>query len=344
MMLNEWFTLRSHLTEWLLPSVLFGVWIGIVFGLVPIIMKVFKKIARKTRSELDDILISSLHFPLVLILISLGLKIWMDSVPLPEKGVKYIQIIAIILLVFGIILFLDKMFGNWVRLYSKRIEFVKTSGNILQTLFRMIVVAVGILILLDTLGISITPLLASLGIGGLAVAFALQNVLTDIFASFSIQLDRPFKIGDFIITGDDMGVVKNIGIKSTRIQTLQGEELVMSNKELTETRIHNYKKMEKRRIAFNFRVTYDTPVEKLKKILTLVKDIIDKVELVDLDRVHFRKFGDFSLDFEVVYYLNSSDYNKYMDTQQEINLAIKEKFEKESIKFAYPTQTIFINK
>jgi small-conductance mechanosensitive channel len=138
--------------------------------------------------------------------------------------------------------------------------------------------------------------------------------------------------------------VKKIGIKTTRLQSLWGQEIVISNRELTSTRINNYKKMERRRIHFTFGVVYQTPTKKLKKILQIVKDIFDEIELADLDRVHFKEFGPFSLNFEVAYYVDTGDYNKYMDTQQKINFALKEKFEKEGIEFAYPTQTIFLNK
>jgi small-conductance mechanosensitive channel len=198
--------------------------------------------------------------------------------------------------------------------------------------------------IMSNLGFDVTSLVAGLGIGGIAVALALQSVLSDVFSSFSIYFDKPFQAGDFIIVGQHMGIVKHIGIKSTRIQTLQGEELIISNKELTSARVQNFKKMEKRRITFTFGVTYQTPVKKLKKIPEMVKEIVAKIELADLDRVHFRKYGDFSLNFEVVYYVKIPDYGKYMDTQQEINLALKERFEKEGIEFAYPTQTIFLNK
>ena len=167
------------------------------------------------------------------------------------------------------------------------------------------------------------------------------------FSAFSIYFDRPFEIGDFIIVGEYAGTVKKIGMKSTRVQLLQGEELVLSNSELTKTNIRNFKKMKKRRINFSFGVTYDTPLKKLKKIPDIIKDIInpEKIDFVDrLDRVHFKEFGDFSLKFDIVYYVKSDDYAKYMDTQQEINYAIKEVFEKEGIEMAFPTQTIFLNK
>jgi small-conductance mechanosensitive channel len=204
--------------------------------------------------------------------------------------------------------------------------------------------AVAFLVLLQNLGYDITALIAGLGIGGIAIAFALQNILSDIFSSFTIYFDKPFEVGDFIIIGKDMGTVKTIGIKSTRIQTLQGQELIVSNRELTGTRINNYKKMEKRRVVFSFGVVYGTSTEKLKKMPETIKNIIDNTELAELDRVHFIEFGEFSLKFEVVYFLSSSDYNKYMDTQQNINLKIKEQFEKEGIEFAFPTQTVFLNK
>ena len=197
---------------------------------------------------------------------------------------------------------------------------------------------------LSNLGYNVTTLVAGLGIGGLAIAFALQKVLEDIFSSVSIYFDKPFEIGDFIIVGEQMGVVKKIGIKSTRIQALQGEEIVISNRELTSVRIQNFKRMEKRRVAFSFGVLYSTSNAKLKKAIEMVKKIVEKAEHADLDRVHFKAFGSSSLDFEVVYYLKSRDYNVYMDTQQEINFAIKEAFEKEKIEFAYPTQTIHLAK
>jgi small-conductance mechanosensitive channel len=216
--------------------------------------------------------------------------------------------------------------------------------NLFRKMTRIVLWGIALLIFLQNLGYDITALVAGLGIGGIAIAFALQNILSDIFSSFTIYFDKPFEVGDFIIIGNDMGTVKAIGIKSTRIQTLQGQELVVSNKELTETRINNYKKMEKRRIVFDFGVVYKTPTEKLRKIPQIVKKIIDDIEITDLDRVHFDKFGDSSLSFEVVYYIKNSEYNVYMDTQQDINLKIKEQFEKEGIEFAYPTQTIFLNK
>ncbi|MDP2735955.1 MAG: mechanosensitive ion channel family protein [bacterium] len=204
--------------------------------------------------------------------------------------------------------------------------------------------AVALLLVAQNLGFDITALVAGLGIGGLAIAFALQNILSDIFASFSLYFDKPFETGDFIIVGSDMGTVKHIGIKSTRIQTLQGQELIIPNKDLTGSRVNNYRKLEKRRVAFPFGVTYETKAEKVRAIPGIVQEIFKGIELADLDRAHFKEFGPSSLNFEVVYYANTKEYNVFMDMQQEINLQLKERLEKEGIEFAYPTQTVYVRK
>lgn len=213
-------------------------------------------------------------------------------------------------------------------------------GKVLKALFWFCV----ILWIIRSLGYNITGLMAGLGIGGIAVAFALQNVLSDLFSSLSIYFDKPFQLGDFIVIGDDAGVVQNIGLKSTRIQTLQGEELVVSNSELTSTRVHNFKRLKKRRVVFNLGVTYETTAKKLEKIPQLVETIFGKIDGAELDRVHFKSFGDFSLNYELVYYVDSGDYYAYMDLNQKINLEIKKVFEKNKIEFAYPTQTVLVKK
>ena len=203
---------------------------------------------------------------------------------------------------------------------------------------------VAALVLIDNAGYDITALIAGLGVAGIAIALGLQNILSDIFSSLSIYFDKPFKAGDFIIVGTDMGVVKKIGIKTTRIQALQGEEIVIANKELTESRIHNFGRMSQRRVEFRFGVVYETPLAKLKKVNELVKKSIEKVEGAKLDRVHFKKFGEYSLDFEVVYYFPNADYNAYMDAQQEINYSLADFFEKEGVEFAYPVQKVLLSK
>ncbi len=200
------------------------------------------------------------------------------------------------------------------------------------------------MVVLSILGVNVTGLVAGMGIGGIAVAFALQGILSDLFSSFSLYLDKPFTEGDFIVVGDTWGTVEKIGIKSTRIRALQGEEIIFSNKELTSAKVHNMKKMERRRAQFTLGVTYETPTKKMEKIPGIIKKIIEKEEIAEFDRINFMKFNDFSLDYDLVYFINSPDYKIFANTNERILLNIKKDFEKEGIDFAYPTKTIHLSK
>ena len=182
------------------------------------------------------------------------------------------------------------------------------------------------------------------GIGGVAIAFAAQAILADVFAFFSIIFDKPFEVDDLILTNGYMGTVEHVGIKTTRLRSLAGEQLVFSNATLTNSSLQNYKRMENRRILFKIGVTYDTSSEQLKEIPGLIKNLIENVACTTFDRVHFCEFADFSLNFEIVYYVLSSDYYVYMDILQEVNLRIKEEFDKRGIEFAFPTQTLYLQK
>lgn len=217
-------------------------------------------------------------------------------------------------------------------------------SELITLLAKIVLWIFGGLFILSNLGIEVTSLIAGLGIGGIAIAFALQGVLSDLFASFSIYFDKPFRIGDFIVLGTDSGTVEKIGIKSTRIRTLQGEELVVSNTELTTARVQNFKKMKERRVVYTFGITYETPYEKVRRVDSIVSDIFNGIEGARLDRVHFKEFGDYALLYELVFYITSADYNQYMDLRQDFNFQLMERFAQEEISFAYPTQTLFIAK
>lgn len=216
-----------------------------------------------------------------------------------------------------------------------------TASHMVTLIARIVLWSLGALFVLSNLGIEVTSLIAGLGIGGIAVAFALQGILADLFASFSLYFDKPFRIGDFIVIGTDSGTVEKIGIKSTRIRTLQGEELVVSNAELTTARVQNFKKMNERRIVTQFGVTYETSQEHLKEIPGIVKRIFEALDGGRMDRVHFTTYGDSALIFEVVYYIESSDYTDFLNVQQAFNFDLMERFAQIGIEFAYPTQTIY---
>ena len=217
-----------------------------------------------------------------------------------------------------------------------------TTMSALGFLGKLVLYVVAILFVLANLDVEIGPLLAGFGIAGIAVGLALQNILGDLFASLTIILDKPFVIGDFIIVDDKMGTVEHIGLKTTRVKSLSGEQLVFGNSDLLGSRIRNFKRMAERRIVFGFGVVYQTPHEKLATIGDTVREIVQSFPDTRFDRAHFKSFGDSSLDFEAVFYMLKPDYNLFMDTQQAINLALMRRFEEAGIEFAYPTQTLYI--
>lgn len=211
-------------------------------------------------------------------------------------------------------------------------------------LFLLVAYAAILLLALENFGIDVTALVAGLGVGGIAVALAVQNILGDLFASLTITLDKPFVVGDFIIVGTEMGTIEKVGLKTTRVRSLGGEQLIFGNNDLLSSRIRNYKRMQERRIVFAFGVTYQTTPEQLAKITEHVRSIITEHKLARFDRCHFHKFGASSLDFEVVYFTLKPDYNVYMDVQQEINLELMRRLASEGIEFAYPTQTLYLDR
>ncbi len=265
---------------------------------------------------------------------------------IPDFFWKILTIILVVWLAYQIVKALQLLIDYLINRYLKkeRDQGSKHAIFIISRFAKWLLWLFAGLIVLSNLGVNVTSVMAGLGIGGLAIALAIQNILNDLFSSFAIFFDKPFVVGDFIIAGEHMGVVEKIGIKTTRLKALQGEEIVISNQELTSTRIQNFKKMKKRRIVFHFGLVYQTPLEKLKKIPVIVEKIIKDEKLTELDRVHFAKFADFSLDFEVVYYILSGNYNDYMDSHQNILFKMKREFEKENISMAFPTQTIELTK
>lgn len=318
----------------------------VVFRLLNLyaVNRIKSNISKKPKTPLTGVFTTFLNGIHWIFYLFLSLYIAIQFIILPNLARDIFYYALIILAGFFIGKGLSKAIERFIKNQIERRTDKKPENTSIMKLFgtlaKIVVWIIVVLMLLSNLGVEITPLIAGLGIGGIAIALALQSILGDLFSAFVIYFDKPFREGDFIIIGNDLGTVKNIGIKSTRIETLQGQELVVSNKELTDTRINNYKRMEKRRVQFRFGVEYGTSATKLQKINKIVKEVVNKVKDTELDRVHFKEFGNSSLIYEVVYYVDSSDYNKYMDVQEEINMGIYKRFEKEGITFAFPTQTI----
>ena len=320
-----------------------------------IIVTIFKKVilvqlnkwAEKTATTLDDFIIIGMKKSVVPILYFGSLYLAVKTLILQPQVVTVINYITIIVLTFFAIKLFTSTLDYSITSYTSREgknEHRAKQLKSLSVIARFLVWSVGLVFLLDNLGVNISTVVAGLGIGGIAVALAAQAVLGDLFSYFVIFFDRPFELGDFIIVDDKVGTIEHVGIKSTRIRALSGEQIVMSNTDLTGSRIHNYKKLQRRRVVFALGVIYQTPAEKLKLIPDMVKKIIVDNPDSEFDRGHFKNFGDFSLNFEFVYYVLSSDYTTYMNIQQNINLKIFEKFEENGIEFAYPSQTLFLNK
>jgi small-conductance mechanosensitive channel len=266
---------------------------------------------------------------------------------LPETIAKWRSSVLAMLFIIQIGVWLNAFLTAAVRRYEEK-NFEQNAGRVttaraLVFIGRIFIFSMAVLAVLDNVpGVDITTLITGMGIGGIAIALALQNILGDLFASLSISFDRPFAIGDFIIVDDYLGAVEHIGLKTTRIRSLGGEQLVFSNTDLLKSRIRNYKRMQQRRVPFTVGVTYQTPPSKLRKIPDIFKKQLEQFDDVHFDRAHFKAYGAYSLDFEFVYYVHTADYNRYMDIQQAINLGLYEEFEKEGIEFAYPTRTLFL--
>ena len=304
------------------------------------------RLAARTSFQWDDALADVLTRTHALFLLIVALFIGSLVLALPDNVRQGVfTVIAVAIIVQGgvwlnaIILFL---LGRYLESRKKTDPAGAATINAAGFIARLVLWSVVLLLVLDNFGIDVTALVAGLGVGGIAVALATQNILGDLFASLSIVLDKPFVIGDFLIIGDLMGSVEHIGLKTTRLRSLSGEQLVFSNTDLLGSRIRNYGRMYERRVVFKLGVTYQTPREKLSRIPVIIREAIEEHDNTRFDRSHFQAYGDFSLNFESVYYISSPDYNLYMDIQQAVNLRIHERFEQESIEFAYPTQTLFV--
>lgn len=267
---------------------------------------------------------------------------------LPESARKGIQIFTLSVFFLQLASWGSFLVGFWLtRLSERKLKeegdaTSATTLHVLTVLVKIVLWVVAALLILENLGIHVGSLIAGLGIAGIAVALAVQNILGDIFAALSIAVDKPFMVGDFIIFGDLLGTVEKIGLKTTRIRSLFGEQIVVSNADLLRERIRNFKRMKERRVVFTFGVVYSTPPEKLAAIPQMVREIIESLPNTRFDRAHFKEFGPYSLNFEVVYWMLNPDYNLYMDTQQAINLALMRRFKEEGIEFAFPTQVIYV--
>ena len=339
---------RNTASSYLFAAVFFAAALAVIYFLRHILFARLKDLAAKTETDLDDLAIELINTisPLEYGIIALYLAVrHLNRAAALDKAFTFI-----ILIVFSYrgIMLSQRLLNYWInKIVAQRglSESAKKSVvHSTQVILRALIWAAAALFVLDNLGVNVSAVLTGLGIGGVAVALAAQAILGDLFNFFVILLDKPFNIGDFVVSDSVSGTIEHIGLKSTRIRSISGEMVVVSNSNLLSSRIRNYKDLDKRRVLFKTGVEYKTGPEKLRKIPALIKAAVLGRAGTEFERSNLYITGDYSIDFETVYYIASGDYKLYMDTQEQVLLAIIEGFAKEGIAFAYPTQTLFVNK
>jgi small-conductance mechanosensitive channel len=338
--------LGNTILTWALAAGLAAATLAALFILRSVVVRRLRRLAATTATHLDDLIVEVLGSTRTFTMLAAALYVGAALLSLPPHTARILG------QVFVALLFLQgALWGNAAIGFSQKKITLRGDGTdpaassalrAMTFVARVLLWGLVLLLVLDNLGVNITGLVAGLGIGGIAVALALQNILGDLFASLSILLDKPFVVGDFVIVDSYLGTIENIGLKTTRLRSLSGEQIVISNADLLSSRIRNFKRMAERRVVFSVGVTYQTGPQKLATANSIIRESIQAQEGTRLDRVHFKDFGASSLNFEAVYYVLDPDYNRFMDTQQAVNLRIFERFAQEKIEFAYPTQTIFI--
>lgn len=338
----------NALEDWVLAAaVTVGAQAALMLGRVAA-MRALQALAARMDAAYTEILTEAVAATRWWLLLPVALYAGSSALALPARLEHFADIVVVVALMLQVVLWVNRYITVWMeRRVAQR---GAADGEALTALAllgfaaRVVVWAIALLLVLKHLNFDVTALVAGLGIGGVAVALAVQNVLGDLFASLSIVLDKPFVVGDFIVVDNLRGIIERVGIKTTRVRSLDGELLVFSNADLLKCRIRNFQRMLERRILFSVGVTYQTPAERVRKIPQWLRQAVEAQPQARFDRAHFKEYGHSALVFEVVYYVLDRDYNVYMDVQQAVNLAILERFAREGIEFAYPTHTLHIQR
>jgi small-conductance mechanosensitive channel len=337
--------------EILVSVIIFGV-IGIIGSILyAAINKYVARLTRKTTTKLTKDIGSVIKISTLILIGILSIQFSLSPLSFLDPYSHVLDVVFLIMQGMFAAYAISKIINVIIDSIAERTENTNNK-NYKHTLFILkqattaIIFVITVLILLNLLGLTgaLQTVVASATVGGIVIAFALQSILSDLFSSFTLYISRPFELGDFIYVGEHGGTVTNIGILTTRLQLIQGEELVVPNKELTSKDVRNFRKLQKRRIVFYVGVTYDTPNEKLKKIPSMIIDIINNVKTATPQFVNFQEFGDFSLKFFISYFVHAPDYGSYLAVQEQINLAIREAFERDGIEMAYLKNALFIKK
>jgi small-conductance mechanosensitive channel len=347
--MTDWINIitSNDASSWIAAGIAFSsIVIAVIVGRYAV-TRYLSILAARTRTNIDDILLLLVKKINLIIAAVIALFLAQKFLVFPEKLPQILRMAAISAAFLQIALWGNAIVKFYLDEAAKRADQQdsnKSARRAIGFLSRLVLWVLVLALLLENLGVRLSPLLAGIGIGGIAIALAVQNILGDLFCYVAIILDKPFIADDFVVIDNLMGTVEYIGLKTTRVRSLSGELLIFANHDLVNSRIHNYKTLQQRRIVMKFGVTYETPLDKLRKIPEIVRGVFAAIGEARLDRVHFTQFGDSSLNYEAVYFVLSGDYTVYMNVQQEVNLSIMQQFGKEGIDFAYPTQTLYIQK
>jgi small-conductance mechanosensitive channel len=343
-----WEFYHNPIEAWFAAGIAFVVIGATLFIARTLVARRLGKIASRTATTADDAIVDLLRrtrYFFILTCAVAGATLFLD---LPARALAIGRLLGTIALILQIAIWGNGLITFWFRNYAERKADTDISSRTTIAAFsfvaRAILWVMLSLVALNRLGYDVTALITGLGVGGIAIALAVQNVLGDLFAALAIVLDKPFVVGDSISVDTMTGTVEHVGLKTTRVRSVNGEQVIFSNADLLKSRIRNFKRMQERRVVLPIGVSYDTPPDTVARIPELLREAVEAQQQVRFDRSHFMSYGDSALNFETVYFVLSADYLVYANINQAVNLAVLRRFATEKIEFAYPTRTILLRR
>ncbi len=331
----------NTLTAWLTAAgVAAAVW-ALLYAVKVIIGRRLKALAARTATDVDDVAAALIERTRFYFIFALAIRAGSVALTLSADATSAIRRLTAIAVLLQIARWGNTVIGFWIKRWSRT-----RGGSESATLNAISVMARGalwiiivLLALVNVLDYDVTALITGLGIGGVAIALAVQNILGDLFAALSIVLDKPFDVGDTIAVDAFVGRVERIGLKTTRVRAVGGEEVIFSNGDLLKSRVRNLTVIERRQVLFRLGITYDTPPAVVARVPVIIREIVEKEPKTQFDRAHFVRFAESALEIEVNYFVSDA-YVAMLDVQQAVNLEILRRFNAEGINFAFATQTV----
>ena len=329
------------MVEQLLTNLVVGAAITLTAAVM--LRRVLPRFTRNTSSDFDDFVLRALADSVIPFGVVVTLVLSKGQLGLPNDITRAYDVVLRLVGTVILVRFANRVGIRFLQSLARRGgEDIEQLFKSLQPLVQAIIWIVGALVLFQSLGVKLAAIWALLSAGGIGVGLALKDPAQELFAYLMILLDKPFTVGQFINAGSTWATVERIGVRSTHLRSLRGEVVVMNNSTLTSATILNFADMDQRRMIYSLGVTYDTRVDQMKAIPSMVEAIISEIPHTNFGRCHFTEFGDSSLNFELVYYIDTRDYTIALNAQQAVNLGIMERFAQEGIEFAFPSQTLYL--